>query len=103
MHEAVVAQVDAYMRVAAAQRVEEHQVARLQLLAFDGRAHQGHRRSIARQLEPQPAFGRISHQAAAIETFFGRRAPIAIAHAELVEGDRKSTRLNSSHVKISYA
>src|SRR5690606_5419212 len=30
--------------------------------------------------------GRISHQAAAIETFFGRRAPIAIAHAELVEG-----------------
>src|SRR5690606_40836013 len=32
----------------------------------------------------------------------GQQLEIALAHA-LLAGDRKSTRLNSSHVKISYA
>src|SRR5690606_40323896 len=30
-------------------------------------------------------------------------AELAVAHDAMGEGDRKSTRLNSSHVKISYA
>src|SRR3712207_7366443 len=29
--------------------------------------------------------------------------PVRRRHAEVVEGDRKSTRLNSSHANISYA
>src|SRR3989442_6345091 len=37
------------------------------------------------------------------ESVFGRRAAPGGAHVRAVGRDRKSTRLNSSHVRISYA
>src|SRR5438874_6853911 len=33
----------------------------------------------------------------------GTGRPLGVAHREVAERDRKSTRLNSSHVEISYA
>src|SRR5690554_7651368 len=54
---------------------------------------------------PDSADHRTALQAL-IETFTHRKlltgAPAAIGH-RVVHGDRKSTRLNSSHVRISYA
>src|SRR5690606_40723029 len=53
------------------------------------------------------AEGDVEHQRAGADDFGGLDRAVAHAHdralAELLLEDRKSTRLNSSHVKISYA
>src|SRR5207249_12258488 len=50
--------------------------------------------------EPEPPAGTVPTVQAT--TPFDR-APPEVADTKLVSGDRKSTRLNSSHVSISYA
>ncbi|MNT03294.1 hypothetical protein D3C72_1378190 [compost metagenome] len=53
MHEAVVAQIDAHMREAAAHRVEEDQVAGLQFVLGDGGALTRHLGCDAGQFQAQ--------------------------------------------------
>src|SRR5437870_10968428 len=66
------------------------------------RRHVGRQR---RSLEGEP---HLERQPAPLEAFSGREAAgrrLAAGESELgsIRGDRKSTRLNSSHVAISYA
>ncbi|CFO33644.1 Uncharacterised protein [Bordetella pertussis] len=83
--EAVFAHVDADMRVAPAQGVEEHQVARAQFLAVDVGAPAGDVGRDARQFQAQRALGGMGHQAAAIEAGIGRDAVEPVAHAKLAQ------------------
>src|SRR5690606_39922830 len=41
--------------------------------------------------------------AVTVSSFARRRLPVVMTRLRMAETDRKSTRLNSSHVKISYA
>src|SRR5690349_23482823 len=54
-----------------------------------------------------PKFKQIAQQSRALESvavYYTREMSLATPHEpEAIRGDRKSTRLNSSHVEISYA
>src|SRR3989442_9896208 len=56
--------------------------------------------SSARRLAPRVAPKAASGQGATVAAVVTTIRPVALAGAD---GDRKSTRLNSSHVRISYA
>src|SRR5690606_40357143 len=60
-----------------------------------------HARCEARALRPQPARRLLAH--ADRKAPLGRSAPPQARVISAGAGDRKRTRLNSSHVKISYA
>lgn len=75
MDETVVTQVDADVRIAAAQRVEEHQIAGLELVLVDRGAVLGDLGGVAGQLQAERALGGVRNQAAAIETGIGELPP----------------------------
>ncbi|MNL47019.1 hypothetical protein D3C87_1697830 [compost metagenome] len=86
MHEAVVAQIDAHVGVAAAHSVEEDQVAGLQFVLVDGDALLGDLGGVAGKLEAQRTLGRIGDQAAAVKSGIGGVAAEAVADAQVIQG-----------------
>ena len=75
VNETVVTQVDANVRIAAAQRVEEDQVAGLELVLVDRGAVLGDLGGVAGQLQAERTLGGVRNQAAAIETGIGELPP----------------------------
>ena len=77
MDEAVVADVDADVREGSLQRVEEDQVAGLQVVALDG--DQAGRRGLlvdaARQHQAEAGLEDVAREAAAVEAGIGRMPP----------------------------
>ena len=83
--ELVVAQVDADVRERAAHRVEEYEVARLQLGFFHRLAGAADIARGARQVEAQALAKQVAHEAGAVEAGFGVVAAAAIADADEIE------------------
>src|SRR5574343_502950 len=55
-----------------------------------------------RQIDPDGDFG-IGHDGRTLIFRVGGRTTAVLGHQRFASGDRKSTRLNSSHITISYA
>ena len=82
MDELAVAHIDAYVAEGAAHGVEKNQVAGLELVAVDDLGGRGLFIGPARQHQADGLFVGGAHEAAAIETGFGRIAAAFVGHAE---------------------
>src|SRR5699024_12650223 len=58
---------------------------------------------ILKSFGPNPEFSRIINGHTPVKTTKGESPVRGGGHLFVIDGDRKSTRLNSSHVSISYA
>ena len=85
MHELVVADIDADVRERAAHRIEEHQIARLQVAHANLLAHPAHFLGAARQRHTERVLEHVAHEAAAIEPRIRRVAAPTVAHADHVQ------------------
>ena len=83
--ELIVAEVDADVRERPAHRVEEHEVARLQLGFVHGLAGAADIARGARQVDAQTLAEQVTHEAGAIEAGLGVGAAAAIADADKTE------------------
>src|SRR5258707_4488459 len=103
MDEVAVADIDADMAEGAAHGVEEHQITGLEFVLVDFLRGLCLLVSAARQDLAQGFGVDGADEAAAVEAGLGTVAAAAVGNADEAHGDRKSTRLNSSHANISYA
>jgi len=78
MHETLLADINADMRKRLLARVEEHQVAGMQLAGIQRPSHTTHLRAGARQFYSQRVQVHMLHEAAAIKAVDARVAAVAI-------------------------
>src|ERR1700731_3531069 len=81
MHELIVADVNTDMRDRAANRVEKHQIARLEVAGGDLLADPAHFRGATRQVHTQSVLEHIAYETAAIEARIRCVPTPAVTHA----------------------
>ncbi|ODV42085.1 hypothetical protein AWV79_30130 [Cupriavidus sp. UYMMa02A] len=82
MHELVVTDIDADVREGLAHGVEEHQIARAQIIGSHGRADLADFNGTARQHEAEGVIEHVADKAAAVQAGFGAVAAEAVTHAD---------------------